>query len=38
MANVYVANVSIRWWLRFRWDNGDVYDVGISNYWLGVAA
>ncbi|MQG72787.1 MAG: hypothetical protein FI705_10900 [SAR202 cluster bacterium] len=34
----FVANVSIRWWLRFRWDNGDVYYVGISNYWLGVAA
>jgi len=27
-----------RWWLRFRWGNGDVYDVETSNYWLGAAA
>jgi len=27
-----------RWWLRYRWVDGDVYGVDISHYTLGEAA
>jgi proteic killer suppression protein len=27
-----------RWWLRFRWDEGDIYGVEITHYTLGAAA
>jgi proteic killer suppression protein len=27
-----------RWWLRFRWVEGDIYGVEITQYTLGAAA
>ncbi len=27
-----------RWWLRFRWVEGDIYGVEITHYTLGAAA